>query len=220
MRTWSAGRVTTLLAVLVLGACAGATAGAQAGRSPEPAKGTSSQTQPRPGYTQADVAFMAGMIQHHAQAVLIAGWASTHAASPSVQRLCQRIVVGQRDEIDLMERWLRDRGEAVPADTSRAMAGMEHSHGPLMPGMLTADQLAELDAARGTEFDRLFLIYMIHHHRGALTMVDRLFSNPGAGQDETVFRLASDIQADQSTEIERMQQMLAALPAASEEASP
>jgi uncharacterized protein (DUF305 family) len=81
-----------------------------------------------------------------------------------------------------------------------------------MPGMLTPEQLAQLDQARGTQFDRLFLTFMTQHHQGALTMVDRLFGTNGAGQNETVFRLASDIYADQSTEIDRMQKMLATLP--------
>lgn len=219
MRTRSIGAAAGLVAAIAIGGCAGATAGPQAGRAPTPAASASpAAPQPRLGYTEADVAFMTGMIQHHAQAVLMAGWASDHGASPSVQRLCERIVVGQSDEIELMARWLRDRGEVPPPHSGHHMRpGTDHSHAGLMPGMLTPEQLAELDRARGPDFDRLFLTYMIQHHRGALAMVDRLFGSPGAGQDETVFRLASDIQADQSTEIDRMQLMLAALPSASEE---
>lgn len=222
MRTRGAWAAAGLLAAIAMGGCAGATAGSQAGRAPTPATGQSpAAPKPRLGYTDADVAFMTGMIQHHAQAILMAGWASSHGASPAVQRLCDRIVVGQGDEIELMARWLRDRGETPPSDsTHHARPGTGHAHAGLMPGMLTPDQLAELDRARGAEFDRLFLAYMIQHHRGALTMVDRLFASPGAGQDETVFRLASDIQADQATEIDRMQLMLAALPPAPEEAHP
>jgi uncharacterized protein (DUF305 family) len=86
-------------------------------------------------------------------------------------------------------------------------------HAMHMPGMLTADELARLDAARGSEFDRLFLTFMIPHHQGAITMVEELFRSPGAGQDEAVFRFAADVQADQAAEIDRMQRMLAALPA-------
>lgn len=161
-------------------------------------------------YTSADVAFMSGMIHHHAQAVLMAGWAPTHGASASVQALCARIVVAQRDEIALMQRWLRERREPVPeGDASHdMMPGMEH---PLMPGMLTPEQLAQLDSARGPEFDRLFLTYMIRHHQGAITMVNQLQSSQGAGEEETVFRFSSDVFADQTTEIARMQRMLAAL---------
>lgn len=167
-----------------------------------------------PPYTAADTRFMTGMIGHHAQAIMIAGWAPTHGASPAMQALCERIVVGQQDEITLMSRWLRTRGEPVP-DPSAAhamMPGMDH--GTPMPGMLTAEQLAQLDSTRGPAFDRLFLTFMIQHHMGAIVMVDQLFATQGAGQDETTFRLASDIYADQTTEIDRMQKMLAALPPA------
>jgi uncharacterized protein (DUF305 family) len=165
-------------------------------------------------HTAADVHFMSGMIPHHAQAVLIAGWAATHGASPSVRVLCERIVVAQRDEIATMRTWLRDRG--LPAPDSNAthlrmkMNGMEHDM--LMPGMLNAEELAQLDKARGVEFDRLFLTSMIRHHEGAISMVDELFASAGAGQDEVVFKFASDVYADQTTEIERMQKMLAAIP--------
>jgi uncharacterized protein (DUF305 family) len=161
---------------------------------------------PRPPSTAADVRFMTGMIRHHAQAVLIAGWAPTHGAGPSLRLLCERIVVGQRDEIASMQRWLRDRHEDAPDAT---MPGMEHSM--LMPGMLTAEQLAELDAARGPAFDRLFLTFMIQHHRGAITMVGQLFSTEGAAQDGAIFRFANDVNVDQLTEIDRMSRMLAAL---------
>jgi uncharacterized protein (DUF305 family) len=156
-------------------------------------------------HTEADVRFMAGMIPHHAQAVLMAGWAPSHGASEAVQRLCERIVVAQRDEIAFMRQWLQDRGQPVPETEA------SHAHGgPLMPGMLTPEQLDELDRARGVDFDRLFLRYMIHHHEGALTMVDALFASQGAAQDEDVFKFAVDVHADQSTEIDRMRLMLEA----------
>ncbi|HKW41960.1 MAG TPA: DUF305 domain-containing protein [Gemmatimonadales bacterium] len=168
---------------------------------------------PRPvdTFTAADVHFMSGMIQHHAQAVLMAGWASTHGASPAMRALCERIVVGQRDEIVLMRRWLTDRHQAVPeSDASHMMmAGMEHA--ALMPGMLTADELTRVDRARGREFDALFLQYMIRHHQGAITMVNELFASRGAGEEEPVYRFAANVFADQTTEIERMQRMLADL---------
>jgi uncharacterized protein (DUF305 family) len=153
---------------------------------------------------------MTGMIGHHAQAVLMAGWAPSHGASASVQSLCERIVVGQRDEIRLMQRWLREWGQPVPEANASMdmMPGMEHM---LMPGMLTADQLTQLDEARGPEFDRLFLTYMIRHHRGALTMVKQLIETPGAARDDNVFKFVSDMNADQSIEIERMTGMLFSL---------
>ena len=167
-----------------------------------------------PPYAAPDKEFMTGMILHHAQAVLIAGWAPSHGASPSVQILCERIVVGQNDEIGIMQRWLRQRGEPVPdpASPHANMPGMDH--GARMPGMLSPEQLVQLDQARGVEFDRLFLTFMIEHHMGAVVMVDKLFGTQGAAQDEITFRLASDVYADQTTEIGRMQKMLAALPPA------
>jgi uncharacterized protein (DUF305 family) len=164
----------------------------------------------QPGYTAADVHFMSGMIHHHAQAVLMAGWAPTHEASPSVRTLCERIVVSQRDEIRLMQRWLQARHEAVPDSTASHAMMPEMDPATMMPGMLTGDQLARLDRARGPEFDRLFLTFMIQHHQGAITMVNQLFGQ-GAGEQETVFRFASGVFADQTTEIARMQKMLAAL---------
>jgi uncharacterized protein (DUF305 family) len=170
----------------------------------------------RPAYTAADVRFMQGMIAHHAQAVWMARLAPTHGARRDTRILAERIDVAQRDEIAFMQRWLRERGETVPdpipqhesAGHQMSMPGMS---GPLMPGMLTHDQMMQLEAARGAEFDRLFLTFMIQHHEGALTMVRQLFSSPGAGQDVNVFRFASDVEADQTTEIDRMQSMLATL---------
>ena len=164
----------------------------------------------RPPYTAADVHFMSGMIPHHAQAVLMAGWAPTHGASPALRALCERIVVAQRDEIAFMQRWLRERREPVPdADASHDM--MPGMHRTLMPGMLTPEQLIQLDRARSLEFDRLFLVFMIQHHQGAIAMVEQLFNSYGAAQDEDVFKLASDVHADQTTEIDRMGTMLASL---------
>ncbi len=161
----------------------------------------------RPPFTKADVDFVSGMIGHHAQAVLMAGWAQSHGASPSVQALCERIVVAQRDEIKFMQRWLRERNLPVPdGDTSHMMmAGMNMK---LMPGMLTPEQLTELDKARGADWDRLFLKDMIQHHNGAIEMVETLFSSQGAVQDEDIFKFASDVHVDQITEVNRMTLML------------
>ncbi|WP_337170078.1 DUF305 domain-containing protein [Gemmatimonas aurantiaca] len=180
-------------------------------------------------YTKADVDFMSGMIHHHAQAITISRWAPSHGASASVQRLTARIINAQTDEITIMQTWLKDRLQPVPqVDTAGnvtmpgmagGMAGMSHDmhggHGGHnaqgqmeMPGMLTTAQLAELDAARGADFDRLFLTYMIQHHRGAVTMVKTLFTSPGAGQDETIFKFANDVEVDQGTEIKRMMSMM------------
>jgi uncharacterized protein (DUF305 family) len=162
-------------------------------------------------YTEADVRFMSGMIGHHAQAIVMAGWAESHAASPSVRTLAERIINAQRDEIKTMQTWLRDRGkpvpEASPQGIKMVMDGVEHEM--LMPGMLTPEQMKELDSARGKEFDRLFLTDMIQHHSGAVQMVKELFDTYGAAQDDLVFKFASDVNVDQTTEIERMRRMLA-----------
>ena len=190
-----------LLFAVATAACAGAPA--QGLHATPPGLG-------RLPYTDADVDFMAGMIPHHAQAVVMAGWAPSHGARADVGVLCERIVVAQRDEIAMMQTWLRDRGQFVPDATSTRhrmkMNGVEHDM--LMPGMLTDEEMAALDRARGPEFDRLFLVGMIKHHQGAIDMVDVLFKAYGAAQDETVFRFASDVYADQSTEIDRMNKML------------
>ena len=148
---------------------------------------------------------MSAMIAHHAQAIDISRWAPTHGASSSIQILAERVINAQQDEIALMQRWLRERRLPVPEPVA-AMAAGEHQH--LMAGMLTAEQLKQLDEARGKEFDRLFLTFMTQHHRGAVTMVEELFRSQGAALDDTVFKLAADINADQTSEIERMQKML------------
>lgn len=167
--------------------------------------------------SEADVAFMVGMIDHHAQALVMSAMAPRNEAGPALRRLTARIINAQRDEIGLMQRWLRDRGRPVPevdaSGTVHAPGGEHamHMDHELMPGMLSPEQLDQLRAAKGTDFDRLFLRYMIQHHQGAVTMVHELFATDGAAQDELVFKIASDIQVDQTTEIERMQLMLDAL---------
>jgi len=177
--------------------------------SPQPLPLPSIADTARHGYTAADVRFMSGMIYHHAQAILIAGWARSHGAGPSVQTLCDRIVASQTDEINLLSRWLADRHEAVPhPDPEHSMMPeMDAAH--MMPGMLSAAQLVQLDSARGPDFDELFLRFMIQHHQGAITMVNELFA-AGAGEENPVYKMASSVFADQTTEIERMQRMLAA----------
>jgi uncharacterized protein (DUF305 family) len=192
---------------------------------PEAAKERARADSLRYPYTKADVDFMQGMIHHHAQAILISKWAPSHGASPAVMRLTERIINAQQDEITLMQRWLENRNQDVPTVDSAGtvkMAGMNHAmghdmgsmdHAMMMPGMLTDDQLKQLDAARGQEFDHLFLTFMIQHHRGAVAMVKTLFASRGAGQDETIFKFAADVEVDQSTEIRRMLQMLIEQPA-------
>jgi uncharacterized protein (DUF305 family) len=166
-------------------------------------------------WTEADVRFMTSMIAHHAQAIQMARLAPEREPSPAVRTLAARIINAQQDEIAIIHQWLRDRDQPVPAaDAGHAAHGTDHAappDGPPMHGMLTPAQMAQLEAARGYEFDRLFLTFMIQHHMGAVSMVTDLFGSYGAGQDETVFKFASDVNVDQTTEIERMQRMLADL---------
>ncbi len=214
-------RVAGALALIATAACARATQPSPSGTA-QPAATNQATVSPaaqakadsgRPPYTAADVHFMSGMIAHHAQAVVMAGWAPTHGASAAVRALCERIVVAQQDEIAFMQRWLGERHEPVPdagaPSHSHPLSGMDHAM--LMPGMLTAAQLAQLDSARGAEFDRLFLAFMIQHHRGAITMVEQLFSAQGAVRDDMLFKFAADVNADQTTEIDRMSRMLETL---------
>jgi len=208
-----------LAAGLTLAACGGHRSETGAAPEPKPAGeadiyaiAKAKADSARYPYTPADVHFMSGMIGHHAQAIVMANWAPTHDASPSLRILAGRIINAQQDEIATMQRWLRDRGqpvpEAKPGGMKMKMGGMEHEM--LMPGMLTEEQMRQLDQARGPEFDRLFLTFMIQHHKGAVTMVRELFGTNGAAQDETVFKFANDVSVDQSTEIARMEKMLAA----------
>jgi uncharacterized protein (DUF305 family) len=168
-------------------------------------------------WTEADVRFMNDMIGHHSQALVMSAMVPTHEADASIGRLAERIINAQQDEIATMRQWLADRGQAAPEPATGSGHQMQHAGhdmampGRLMPGMLTPAQMAALDSARGFAFDTLFLKGMIQHHRGAVTMVQQLFDTPGAARDETVFKFANDVNADQSTEIVRMQTMLAAL---------
>jgi uncharacterized protein (DUF305 family) len=146
---------------------------------------------------------MQGMIGHHGQAIEMTALLASRTVREDMRKLAQRIEVSQADEINMMQRWLEARGQDVPGP--HAM----HMHGAtLMPGMLTAEEMARLASAKGDEFDRLFLEGMIKHHAGALTMVQDLLSTPGAGQESEIFAFASDVEADQRMEIDRMGAML------------
>jgi uncharacterized protein (DUF305 family) len=157
------------------------------------------------GHTPADVKFMQGMIGHHAQAVEMVALIADRTATEDLKRLGLRIQVSQEDEMNMMRKWLEVRGEKIPGPHAH------HEPGGFMPGMLTSEEMAQLAAAKGKEFDRLFLQGMIKHHGGALTMVDELFKSPGAGQEGDIFAFASDVDADQRMEMERMYMMLKGL---------
>jgi uncharacterized protein (DUF305 family) len=159
--------------------------------------------QPEPRHTDADITFMQGMIHHHAQALDMTALLATRTNSEDMKKLARRIELSQQDEIEMMREWLAARGADVPGDHAHHAPGA-----PMMPGMLTAEDMNRLAAAKGVEFDRLFLEYMIKHHAGALVMVTDLFSTPGAGQEAEIFAFASDVDADQLIEIRRMESML------------
>ena len=154
-------------------------------------------------YTAADVRFMQGMIGHHAQALEMTALLKTRTDSDDMRKLAHRIELSQADEIKMMQEWLTRRGQTLPDPHAH------HAHGAtLMPGMLTQDEMGRLAAAKGAEFDHLFLEYMIKHHAGALVMVEELFSQPGGGQEPEMSAFASDVDADQRMEIDRMRAML------------
>ena len=218
---FESGKLAILMAAAtVISGCASAPKGSSAPAPGAPQvlsqaeirKQSAPATAPRA--SAADVQFFQGMIPHHAQAVVMAGWAQSHGARSDVLALCERIVVGQRDEIALMQYWLRKHGEEVteakPGKMKMKMNGMMMEM--LMPGMLTDEQMAALDKARGSEFDRLFLQGMIGHHQGAVAMVNDLMNSHDPANDDLVYKMASDVYADQTTEIERMTKMLATVP--------
>lgn len=204
---WSTGaRSTLIVGAMLLGAgCAGGAAVQAGGPAPDAAAG---EVPAHRRHTAADVSFMQGMITHHGQALEMTALVPERTDTRSILLLAERIEVSQEDEIAQMESWLESRGEAVPAADSEHGAHGHGHHGAQMSGMLTPEQMAQLAAARGPEFDRLFLELMIQHHRGALVMVDELLASPGAGQEVDVFRIASEVDSDQRIEIERMERML------------
>jgi uncharacterized protein (DUF305 family) len=155
-----------------------------------------------PEHTPADTRFMQGMIAHHQQALDMTALVEERTVSEDLPLLAERIAISQDDEIAQMERWLAERGEEV--------AAADHEEHELMPGMLTDDQLRQLDQASGASFDRLFLERMIAHHQGALQMVDDLYG-AGGGLEPAADRFAREVAADQSIEIRRMEELLGSL---------
>jgi uncharacterized protein (DUF305 family) len=154
-------------------------------------------------YTAAEIRFMQGMIGHHLQALEMTALLPSRTSRADMTLLAKRIEISQADEIEMMRDWLKSRGEAPPDPHAHHAPGAA-----LMPGMLTAGEMQQLADAKNTEFDRLFLAFMIKHHEGALVMVEELFSTPGAGQQSDTFAFASDVDADQRMEIARMSAML------------
>ncbi len=161
----------------------------------------------------ADVSFMQGMIHHHAQAVEMVRLIRARTTSPVLRSLGERIEVSQKDEILMMQQWLREHGQEAPDPLPHIGMDMPGHDAEMMPGMLTKAQMAALAKAKGRVFERLFLTGMIQHHEGALAMVKSLFATTGAAQNTAIFRFASDVDADQRAEITRMRAMLSRLPA-------
>jgi uncharacterized protein (DUF305 family) len=159
-------------------------------------------------YTDEDVAFMSGMIAHHVQALEMTALIAERTQREDLHLLGRRINVSQTSEIQLMQKWLRDRDQPVPEATS---VHMMNGQPMLMPGMLTKDDMDLLAVSSGDEFYKQFLTSMIRHHQGAITMVEQLLSATGAAQDTYVFRFATDVDVDQRMEITRMQDMVDAL---------
>ena len=195
---------------MVMGGFAGAAFGQSApiiqpGAPGKPSRVITSEdaAKSQPGVSAADVKFMQGMIGHHAQAVEMTSLLKTRTRSAEMRKLGERIEVSQEDEMKMMREGLAAQGATVPGEHAHHAAGA-----PLMPGMLTAQELARLTAASGEAFDRLFLAFMIKHHEGALVMVKELFATPGAAQDADIYAFASDVNADQRMEIARMAAML------------
>src|SRR5262245_4213392 len=156
--------------------------------------------------TKADIEFMQGMIHHHLQAIDMTNLLAGNTRSDDMRKLGLRMSLSQADEIKMMRRWLEVRGQVAPDDHASHMSGA-----PMMPGMLSAEEMAHLAVARGREFDVLFLRGMIKHHTGALVMVDDLFKTEGAGQQSEIFAFATDVEADQRADIDRMTAMLTEL---------
>jgi uncharacterized protein (DUF305 family) len=154
-------------------------------------------------HTEADAQFIRDMMHHHAQALTMTGFVPDRSDSRDVNLLAERMQISQEDELILMEEWLQQRGEpARDPDGDHGHAGM--------PGLLTDAEIAQLEAASGEEFDRLFLEFMIRHHLGAITMVDEHYA-AGGGDEPNLGAMMRHIDGDQRIEIARMEQMLADL---------
>ena len=155
-------------------------------------------------YSAGDVMFLQGMIPHHAQAMEMSALVEARTNREPVRLLAQRISLSQEDEISMMQDWLVERGLEAPAVDEHHSADFE-----LMPGMLSPQDIEQLEQSEGDEFDRLFLSFMIEHHEGALEMVDNLLDQQGAAQDPVLYAFTSDVTSDQGAEIDRMDAMLA-----------
>ena len=155
-------------------------------------------------HSGADVRFMQHMMAHHQQARVMSAMVPQRSTRPEIRLIAERIDVSQEDEMRQIRGWLRRHGVEVPTTDA-------HAAHASMPGMLTEAELARLSAARGPEFDVLFLEYMMRQYEGAVTMVTELYATPGAAQSSETYGFATDVNADQRAEIARMRALLAAI---------
>jgi uncharacterized protein (DUF305 family) len=157
-----------------------------------------------------DIRFLRGMIPHHEQALAMTKLVPSRTTREDIRRIAERITRAQTDEIAAMRRQLRKRDATMPTADPHGHHGSADAHA-LMSGMLTDEEMRLLETASGASFDRLFLEKMIRHHEGALVMVRELFNSPGAAQSSELYQIAADVDADQRSEINRMQTLLRAL---------
>jgi len=195
--------------VLLLGITAPAVVTAQghAGHAPSTTAGGAASVRP----SEPDIAFIQGMLAHHAQAVEMVALVPRRTTRRELLLIAERIDVSQRDEMTWMRDWLAEH--RIPTTENHGAhdhAAMGHAS---MPGMLTPEEMAALTRVSALEFERRFLEGMIKHHEGALTMIAALFGSQDAAQRPEIFAFASDVDADQRAEIVRMRKVLAALTA-------
>ena len=161
-------------------------------------------------YINADVKFLQGMIVHHEQAILMSEMADIRTNNKTILDLAKRIDASQKDEINFMESWLKDRDEFNNISNNSHQNHKMHAS-MKMEGMATPKQLDDLRNSKSTDFDRLFLKLMINHHDGALEMVEELKKYPGNAYDPILNEFVSDLINDQGVEIERMNVILVGL---------
>lgn len=167
--------------------------------------GSEDDTDTSAGHNDADVTFAQEMIPHHQQAIEMAALAETRAESQEVKDLAADIEAAQDPEIDTMTGWLESWGEEVPKED---MSGMDHGDmsSEDMPGMMSEDEMTDMEGASGAEFDQMFLTMMIEHHDGAIEMAQ---TEQADGEYPDAVELAGNIETAQTAEIQTMQDLLA-----------
>ncbi|WP_191842676.1 DUF305 domain-containing protein [Catellatospora chokoriensis] len=188
------GLAALATAVLALAGCSSSGQHGTSGHTGAPAPSVSAGST----HNDADITFAQGMIPHHQQAVRMAELAATRAVDPQVAQLATQIKTAQGPEIELMTGWLTAWGQPT------AMPGHDMGNMAAMPGMMTDEQMAALEAMSGAAFDREFVAMMIAHHQGAVTMAK---TEQAEGSDPAAKELAAKIEKDQTAEIAMLQQI-------------